>query len=218
MRKPKLLTLVREPFSGLSHLSGAILSFMGLFALMHSAQLKGTLQHQVSFAIFGCSLILMYLASGLYHSLPLSEKGIKFLRRIDHMAIFILIAGSYTPFCLVALRESNGPSYFIIAWSIALVGIITKLFWIESPRWITVAMYLGMGWISVPLAFPLSHVVDPWCLYWIAIGGFFFTSGAIIYATKRPNPYPGVFGFHEIWHLFVMAGTFSHFWAIYRYL
>jgi len=191
---------------------------MGLFALMHSAQLKGTLQHQVSFAIFGCSLILMYLASGLYHSLPLSEKGIKFLRRIDHMAIFILIAGSYTPFCLVALRESNGPSYFIIAWSIALVGIITKLFWIESPRWITVAMYLGMGWISVPLAFPLSHVVDPWCLYWIAIGGFFFTSGAIIYATKRPNPYPGVFGFHEIWHLFVMAGTFSHFWAIYRYL
>mgnify|MGYP001569014455 FL=1 len=218
MKKPKLLTILREPFSGLSHLSGAILSFVGLLALMQSAQLKGTLQHQVSFAIFGCSMILMYLASGLYHSLPLGEKGIKLLRRIDHMAIYILIAGSYSPICLVALRETYGLYYFIIAWSMALAGIVTKLFWIESPRWITVAMYLGMGWISVPLALPLSKVVAPWCLYWIVIGGLFFTSGAVIYAKKKPNPFPGVFGFHEIWHLFVMAGTFSHFWAIYKYI
>ncbi len=218
MKNLKVLTILREPFSGLSHLSGAILSFFGLIALMHAAQLKGTSQHQISFAIFGCSLILMYLSSGLYHSLPLSEKGVKFLRRIDHMAIFVLIAGSYTPFCLVALQKSNGLFYFFVAWAIALSGIIIKLFWLESPRWITVSMYLGMGWISIPLAIPLSKVVAPWCLYWLAIGGLFFTSGAFIYAKKKPDPFPGIFGFHEIWHLFVMAGTFSHFWAIYRYL
>jgi len=214
----KISLRLREPFSGLSHLAGAFISFFGLLALVQHASMHGTLRHQISFPIFGLSLIIMYLASGIYHSLPLGEKGIKFLRRIDHIAIFILIAGTYTPFCLVALKDHHGIFYFGLAWSMAIAGVISKIFWLESPRWVTVSMYLGMGWISIPLAIPLSQVVAPWCLGWIAIGGLFFTSGAVIYASKRPDPYPGVFGFHEIWHLFVMAGTFSHFWAIYKYL
>jgi len=209
---------LREPVSGLTHLAGALLSVAGLAVLVNSAALQGTAWRVGSFAAFGTSLILLYTASALYHLLPLSERGTRALRRVDHMMIFVLIAGTYTPFCLVPLRGPWGWSLFGAVWGLAVAGLFLALFWIDAPRWITTAVYLAMGWAVVVAVFPLLRTVPSGGLAWMLAGGLFYSGGAVIYALKRPNPLPGVFGFHEIWHLFVMAGSFSHFWAILRYV
>lgn len=229
---------MREPVSGLTHLAGAALSAVGLVALVRAA-LRGAgiatttvgaaaggrtvatgAWPLVAVAIFGASLILLYTASSLYHLLPLSARGTLVLRRLDHMMIYVLIAGTYTPFCLISLRGRGawGWSLFGTVWGLALAGVILKAVWINAPRWLSVAFYLGMGWLVVVAAGPLLRAVPAGGLEWLAIGGLFYTVGAVFYATKWPRLAPGVFGFHELWHLFVMAGSFSHFWAVYRFL
>jgi len=208
----------REPFSGLSHLVGAVLSLVGLAVLIYTAVVRGSVWHQVALPIFGLSLVLLYTASTLYHLLPVSEVWVRFLRRLDHIMIFVLIAGTYTPFCLVALRGPWGWSLLAAVWGIALGGLFMKLFWLEAPRWLSVGVYMVMGWLVVVAAGPLIRTLPSGALVWIAIGGLFYTVGAGFYATRWPNPVPGVFGFHEIWHLFVMAGSFSHYWAVFRYV
>ena len=209
---------LRDPVSGLTHLVGALASVVGLIVLVYRAVHQGTAWHVVSFAIFGASLILLYSASALYHLLPLSEQGTRTLRRIDHIMIFVLIAGTYTPFCLLPLRGAWGWSLFGAAWGLAVAGLVMTIFWLDAPRWISTAVYLAMGWVVVVAILPLLRTVPYGGLIWLMAGGLFYSGGAVIYAIKRPNPFPGVFGFHEIWHLFVMAGSFSHFWAIFRYV
>lgn len=213
-----MLHKLREPVSGLTHLAGALLSVAGLILLVVTGVLKGTVWHVVSFAIFGVSLILLYTASALYHLLPLSPAGIKTLKRVDHMMIFVLIAGTYTPFCLLPLRGPWGWTLLGLIWSIALGGIAMKIFWLNAPRWLSTVLYVLMGWIVLIAIYPLSQVVPAGGIFWLVTGGVIYTLGAVVYATQWPDFVPGKFGFHELWHLFVMGGSFSHFWAVLRYV
>lgn len=208
----------REPVSGLTHFAGVLLSITALVLLEINSVQHGTPWHIVAFAIFGTSLILLYGASSMYHLLQLSPRSIIMLRRIDHMMIFVLIAGTYTPVCLIPLRGVWGWSLFGITWSLAIVGIFQALFWLHAPRWFSTSLYVFMGWLVIIAFFPLIHSVPMNGIVWFVLGGLCYTGGAIIYALKRPNPLPGIFGFHEIWHLFVLAGSFCHFWAMLFYV
>lgn len=209
---------LREPVSGLTHLAGALLSVAGLVQLTYVAAVRGTVWHVVSFAIFGASLILLYTASALYHLLPLSPRGQQALRRVDHMMIYVLIAGTYTPFCLVPLRGVWGWSLLAGVWVLAVAGIVVKAFWLHAPRWLSTGFYLGMGWLVLIALGPLLRTVPAGVVPWLIAGGAFYSVGAVVYATRWPNFVPRVFGFHELWHLFVMAGSFSHWLAVFRFL
>lgn len=209
---------LREPVNGLTHLIGALLSIAGLVLLIIYAVKYGSALHIVSFVIYGVSLFLMYLSSTLYHLLPLSEPGIRQLKRIDHMMIFLLIAGSYTPFCLIALKGAWGWSIFGLIWGLALSGIIFKIFWIHAPRWLSSVIYVLMGWVAIVAIVPLIRSVPNAALFWLVNGGLLYTIGAIIYGFKWPNFHRIYLGFHEIWHLFVIAASLCHFWAIFRYV
>jgi hemolysin III len=195
---------LREPVNGLTHLAGALLASVGLIVLLATAVRAGRVDQIVAFGIFGFSLIALYTASTLYHLLPLSPRGIARLRRLDHMMIFVLIAGTYTPFCLLALDGAWQAGLLGLIWSLALCGILLKLLWMDAPRW-----------LSVPALF---RAVPIGGMAWVLAGALVYSAGALIYWLKRPNPLPGVFGFHELWHLFVMAGSACHFWAVLGYI
>ena len=207
----------KDLVSGLTHLVGALLSVAALVVLVYVAAYKGTPWHVVSFAIFGASLILLYTASTIYHLLPLKERATRALKRVDHMMIYVLIAGTYTPISLVALRGAWGWSLLGSIWGIAVLGIIMKIVWLNAPRWLSTLFYLGMGWLLVIAFPPLLRSVPSGGINWLVAGGAMYTVGAVIYGIKKPNIVKG-FGFHEIFHLFVMAGSFGHFWLMYRYL
>jgi hemolysin III len=209
---------LREPVSGLMHFAGFLLSIAGLALLVTYAAIDATSWHVVAFSIFGASLMLLYGTSSLYHLLPVSEHGIAILRRMDHIMIFMLIAGTYTPVCLIPLRGGWGWSMLGAVWGFAFAGVFMKLFWLNAPRWFYTGIYLAMGWMVIIAIYPLVEALPAAAFIWLAIGGLFYTGGAIIYAFKRPNIIPGVFGFHELWHLFVMAGSFSHWWVMMRYI
>lgn len=213
-----MLRRFRDPISGLTHLLGAILSVGALVWLLWVAVGQGNVWQIVSFAVFGVSLILLYTSSAIYHVVQASTRVIQNLRRLDHTMIFVLIAGTYTPFCLGPLRGPWGFWLLGVIWGIGVLGILFSIFWIDAPRWLTTGLYLAMGWAIVVAAVPLVRSLPGGALIWLAIGGLMYSLGAVIYATKRPNPLPGVFGFHEIWHLFVLAGSFSHFVSVVRYL
>ncbi len=209
---------IREPVNAITHFAGTLVSIAGLVLLIVFSSLKADAWHIVSFTIFGASLVMMYSSSTLYHALKLSEKGTIWMRRIDHIMIFIVIAGTYTPLCLVPLRGAWGWTIFGIVWAMAVIGMILKIFSMNIPRWISTGIYLVMGWMCIVAVYPLVMTLSMTCLMWLALGGLFYTAGAVIYAVKKPDPWPKVFGFHEIWHLFVLAGSFCHFWVVFRFL
>jgi hemolysin III len=209
---------LREPVNGLTHLVGALLAFVGLIVLLATAASAGRVNQIVAFGIFGLSLTALYVASALYHLLPLSPRGTARLRRLDHMMIFVLIAGTYTPFCLLALEGGWRVGLLGLIWGLALCGVLLKLLWMGAPRWLSVALYLGMGWIALAAAPALFRVMPAGGMAWVLAGALVYSAGALIYGLKRPNPVPGVFGFHELWHLFVMAGSACHFWAVLGYI
>lgn len=214
----KLLQHIREPINTLTHGLGAFLAVIGLAVLIYEAIQSGSISHLIAFSIFGLSMILLYTASSLYHALPVKEKTLELLRKLDHSMIYVLIAGTYTPICLLVLEGGWKWGLFTTIWSLAIIGIIKKFLWMNAPRWLSTLFYLGMGWLAV-IVFPtLVEKLPMAFMVWIAIGGLAYTLGAVIYGIKKPNPIPNWFGHHEIWHLFVMVGTFSHFWAIYSFL
>ena len=210
-----LIKKLREPVSGLTHLFGALLSVLGLILLVYQAQ---TTTQTLAFIIYGISLILLYSASSLYHLLPVSQNALLNLRRFDHMMIYVLIAGTYTPFTLLALHGIMKWGMFSIVWALAFTGIIFKIVWFNAPRWLSTIFYLGMGWLAIIMFPDLLHNFSIDGMYWIGLGGLAYTVGAVIYAIKKPDPIPKVFGFHEIWHIFVLVGSFCHFWSVYEYL
>jgi hemolysin III len=209
---------LREPVNGLTHLAGGLLASIGLIVLLATAVGKGRADQIVAFGIFGFSLIALYTASALYHLLPLSPLGVARLRRVDHMSIFVLIAGTYTPFCLLALDGAWRAGLLGLVWGLALGGIVLKLLWMDAPRWLSVALYLGMGWVALVAAPALFRAIPAGGMAWVLVGALVYSAGALVYGFKRPNPMPGVFGFHELWHLFVMAGSACHFWAVLGYI
>jgi hemolysin III len=144
------------------------------------------------------------------------ERTVKVLRQLDHIAILLLIAGTYTPFCLIPLRGPWGWSLFAAVWVAALGGMFVAIFAIQAPRWVHTSLYLALGWLVVVAMMPLVQRVSGEGLFWVALGGAFYTVGAVIYGIKRPDPVPGVFGFHEIWHILVMLGAVSHYMAMIR--
>ena len=199
-------------------MAGGLLACVGLLVLLARATSAGRTDQIVAFGIFGISLVALYIASSLYHLLPLSPAGVARLRKLDHVAIFVLIAGTYTPFCLLALDGGWRWGVLAIAWGLALCGASLKLLWMGAPRWLSVLLYLGMGWVAVAAVPALLRTLPAGGMAWVLAGGLTYSAGALVYGLKRPNPIPGAFGFHELWHLFVVAGSACHFWAVLRYL
>ena len=209
----------REPINGFTHLFGAILSFAGLLILV----IKTTLENPSPVAltaviIFGISLILLYSASATYHLVIAKENTIKFLRKLDHSMIFILIAGSYAPFCLISLNGFKGWILFGVEILIAVLGVSFKLIWFNCPRWLSTSIYVLMGWIAVFLMGPLKIALSTQGLLLLIIGGVFYTIGAVIYATKPNFLKSKYLGFHEIFHIFIMLGTLTHFLCVFKYV
>jgi len=199
----------REPFNGLSHLGGAALSVAGLVVLLCASY--GKPWHITGFSIYGATLVILYTASTLYHSLRVSPRHVNWLLIFDQVAIYLLIAGTYTPLCLVSLRGPWGWSLLGVIWGIALVGITLRLCWRGAPPWLCVSLYLLMGWLSVVAFSPLVRALPGPALGWLFLGGIVYTVGAAIFALQRPRLWPGVFSSHELWHIFVLGGSACHF-------
>lgn len=206
---------IREPFNAISHLVGLVLAAAGTILLLRMAHGPG---ERTAFAVYGGSLILLYGASTLYHSLPLPVHQLRPLRTLDHIAIYFLIAGTYTPVAMVTLHGPWGWTLLGTAWAIAVAGIPFKIWFLDAPAWISTGMYLGMGYIVLAAAVPLAARVSPAGLAWLVAGGIAYTVGAIIFTRERPDPFPGVFGHHEIWHLLVLVGSGCHFGFMLRYV
>lgn len=209
---------LREPVSGLTHLFGVFASIVGLVILIVYSATQNSVWHIVTFSIFGASLILLYSASSIYHLASVSQKAINILRRVDHSMIYLLIAGSYTPICLIALKGAWGWSIFGTIWGLTIIGIIIKNFWFNAPRWLSTLFYIFMGWLVIIAIYPLNKVFPPGAMAWLFAGGIAYTVGGVIYATKWPKINLKYFGFHEIFHIFVLAGSFCHYWLMFKYV
>ena len=206
----------REPFNAYSHLAAALAAVIGTGFILLSA--SGNLWRQLSLLVYGLSLTLMFSASGTYHMANAGPVGMLRLRKFDHSAIYLLIAGSYTPICLYYFSGFFQWGLLAIVWLIALVGITVKLFVINAPRWVTAGIYILMGWLCV-IAVPqmLTRMPGP-ALAWLTGGGILYTLGAVVYMLKKPDWFPGVFGFHELWHIFVILGSLSQFIVVAAYI
>ena len=205
----KQRTWLREPFSGISHAFGAGLSVAGLVALLILAH--GRPWQTVAFALYGASLVVLYTASAVYHSLWATPQGEARLQKFDHIAIYCLIAGSYIPLCLLPLRGAWGWTVLGIELGLAALGIATVVLWPQAPEWVRVVLYLIMGWMIVVAFGPLRHALSPAAMTWMVSGGVVYSIGAVVFATNRPHLWPGKFSAHDLWHLFVLGGSACHF-------
>jgi hemolysin III len=211
-----MIQKLREPVNGLMHLVAAILSLLGTAGLLIVGH--GSLAKGIALLIYGLSLVLMFSSSAAYHLVDARPRVMLFLRKLDHTAIYALIAGTYTPICLHFFTGFWAWGVLAIIWVLALAGIVLKLFVIKTPRGLTAGIYLVMGWLSV-IAFRQIWLFMPrGALVWLLLGGLFFTVGAVVYILKKPDPFPRVFGFHEIWHIFVILGCLSHFILVAAYV
>lgn len=207
----------KEPGSAITHFIGMLCATISAVPLLTKASDS---LHFISLGIFIGSMILLYAASTTYHTFNISEKVNRILKKLDHMMIFILIAGSYTPICLIVLGGKLGFTLFALVWGVAILGIIIKGFWITCPKWFSSILYIGMGWLCL-LTFPqILAALPTGGFYWLLAGGIIYTIGGIIYALKLPifNSRHKNFGSHEIFHLFVMGGSLCHFICMYQYV
>lgn len=202
----------------LTHFIGLLLAIPCAVMMIYEAVKYATVWHIVSLSIFGAAIIVLYAASTVYHMLPVSEKAVSILRRIDHMMIFVLIAGTYTPVCLVPLRGAWGWTLLSLVWGFAIGGIILKAFWMDAPRWLSTSIYVIMGWLVLFAFYPLTRAIPMEGVLTLLFGGIAYTVGAIIYGIKLPKLNFKLFGFHEIFHLFVMGGSFFHVLFMFRYV
>lgn len=214
---------IKDPVSGISHLIGAVLSIIGLvFLIVYSAKYGEGAWDVVSFTIFGVGLILLYTFSALYHMLNIGERGTRVFRKFDHMMIYVLIAASYTPICLGPIRGPWGFSILGVVWGLAILGIILTAVWLQAPRWLTTSIYIAMGWLVIVMAYPLLTTFKElnalYSLIWLLVGGIFYTIGGVVYGLKKAPFTTKHFGFHEIFHIFVLFGSICQYWFIFRYL
>ena len=211
---------IREPGSALTHFIAMLLAAFAATPLLTKAALYASRESIIALSIFCLSMILLYGASATYHSLNLSGRPLRIFRKIDHMMIFILIAGSYTPICLTVLGGKLGYTLLAVIWGLALFGMLLKACWITCPKWFSSVIYIAMGWACVAVFGPLLQVLPTAAFLWLLAGGIIYTIGGVIYALKLPlfNAKHEFFGSHEIFHLFVMAGSFCHFIFMYCYV
>jgi hemolysin III len=207
--------LRRPLLRGYLHLGAALAAVMGLVVLV---LLADSAKAYVGGAIFAICLIALYTVSGLYHSIAWGPRMRNGLKRLDHAMIFVLIAGSYTPFCLFAGSPEWGISLLAIVWSIAGAGVALKIAWPNAPRWLSVGLYLGAGWVALVAATRITdwYAIGPLLL--VALGGVLYSIGGIIYGLRRPNPFPRVFGYHEVFHALVIGGSVLHYVVVATYL
>ncbi len=223
LRRPRPQEKGRDPYDGLrpwsaiTHGIGACLALFAAVLLLSKAAWTGADAWKVvSFAIYGASMVLLYTASTLYHSVNTTVRGRVRLRKFDHTSIYFLIAGTYTPICLTVLRGPWGWPLFGVVWALAIAGIFMSLFWINCPRALTSAIYIAMGWLAVIAVWPLWCTVGAKGLFWLLLGGVLYTVGGVFYALKWPGRDNPRFGCHEIFHVFIVLGSVAHFLMIYR--
>jgi len=207
-----MLKSFREPVNSLTHWVAAILALLGLGALLIVGW--GTPAKVISLVIYGASMIFLFSASATYHMVQVKDQALEIFRKVDHVAIYFLIAGTYTPFCVNAFSGFWKWGMLSIIWSLALIGIIVKVFYIRAPRWLNAGIYLIMGWLCIAAIGQMLAVLPVWVISWLIAGGVLYTLGAVVYITRIFNFVPGVFGFHEIWHIFVMLAAAAHFVAV----
>lgn len=210
-----MLKKFREPVSGLTHFFAALAAGLSVALLIYLA--RHNLTQAAAGTIYGASLVLMFSASAAYHLVKSGPRLQLWLRKLDHSAIFLLIAGTYTPICLAFFEGFYRWGILAIIWAMAIAGIALKLVFIRAPRWLSTAIYLLMGWLSLLAIRQILINMPAGAIAWLVAGGLFFTIGAVVYVLKKPNFVPGVFGFHEIWHIFVILGCLAHFIVIAAY-
>ncbi len=208
---------IKDPGSAITHFIGMILAAAASTPLLVLAAHKNDGHTVPALAVFALSMILLYGASTVYHTLNISEKINRILRKVDHMMIFILIAGSYTPVCVIPLRDTVGYPLLFLVWGTAVTGILIKAFWITCPKWFSSLIYISMGWLCVLAMVPLVASLPGAAFLWLVAGGVIYTVGGVIYALKLPffNARHQYFGSHEIFHLFVMGGSLCHFFVMF---
>lgn len=211
---------VKDPGSAITHFIGMLMAIFAAVPLIIKAAHEPARIYLVSIIIYAASLILLYAASATYHTFNRSEKVNTILKKIDHMMISVLIAGSYTPICLLVLGGRRGLILLTIVWSFAIVGILIKAFWVYCPRWVSSVLYIGMGWTCVLAFTQILNSMSTAAFIWLLAGGVIYTVGGVIYALKLPlfNLKHKNFGSHEIFHLFVMGGSACHFIVMYVFV
>lgn len=211
---------IKDPGSAITHFIGMLMAAFAAVPLIIKAAREPARIYLVSIIIYAVSLVLLYAASTTYHTFDRSEKINTLLKKIDHMMISVLIAGSYTPICLLVLGGRTGFILLSIVWGIALIGILIKAFWVYCPKWVSSALYIGMGWTCVLAFTQILNSMSPAAFGWLLAGGVIYTAGGIIYALKLPifNLRHENFGSHEIFHLFVMGGSACHFIVMYAFV
>lgn len=210
---------IREPINGLTHLLGAILSITALILML--VKTFNTSSGAVTIAaviIYGISLLLLYSASAIYHMVIASKNVLDILQKLDHSMIFMLIAGSYTPLCLISLRGTKGVVIFSIVAGMAVSGVLFKMIWFKCPRWLSTAIYISMGWIAIFVLSPLQNAISTMGIFWLIAGGVLYTIGGVIYGLKHSIFSNKYLGFHEIFHIFILLGSMAHFICIFNYV
>ena len=203
---------IKDRWSAHTHFAGFILSIIGMPVLLtKAARFGATTGDLVSYSIFMLSMILLYGASTAYHSFRISDRVDMVLKKFDHLSIFILIAGSYTPVCTIVLKGTVGVILLRVVWGIAIAGMIFKLFWVTCPRWVSSVLYLAMGWACAAVLPIIYSIMPAGCFALLTAGGIFYSIGAVIYAIKKPLLRNPEFGNHELFHCFVLAGSLCHY-------
>jgi hemolysin III len=211
-----MLKELREPVNGLTHFFAAIVATIGLIALIIIGW-KSVVK-EISLSIYGISLILLFAASATYHMVKANPKIIEKLRKFDHSAIYVLIAGTYTPMCMIMFSGFWKWGLLALIWLLAATGVALEVILIKAPRWLRVGVYIMMGWICIAAIGEMLKVMPVGALVWLFAGGVIYTLGAIVYATKKLDFFPGKFGFHEVWHIFVILAALAHFITIAVYI
>lgn len=211
-----MLKKLREPVNGLTHFFAAIVAAIGLIVLVILGW--NSMVKAISLGVYGVSLVLLFAASATYHMVKAGPKIIANLRKLDHAAIYLLIAGTYTPICAIMFTGFWKWGLLAIIWSLAVIGIVIKMFIMNAPRWVSAGIYLIMGWLCIAAIGEMLRVLPAGALVWLLVGGIVYTLGAIIYITKKLDFVPGKFGFHEVWHIFVILGALAHFISIAVYI
>lgn len=211
---------IREPGSAITHFIGMMMAVFAATPLLLKSALSSGGRSLAALSIFCLSMVLLYGASTAYHSLNITGRALRIFRKLDHMMIFILIAGSYTPVCLIVLGGKLGYTLLAVVWGIALLGMTLKACWITCPKWFSSVIYIAMGWVCAGVFGPLWNVLPHAAFGWLLAGGIIYTVGGVIYALKLPlfNAKHAFWGSHEIFHLFVMGGSICHFIFMYFYV
>lgn len=218
--KTLIIKYIKDPGSAITHFIGMVMAIPAAIPLLIKAARQSDPLYIVAMGVYALSLILLYTASTAYHTFDCSERINTILKKIDHMMISVLIAGSYTPICLLVLEKKTGLVLLGIVWGIALIGILIKAFWVYCPKWVSSVLYIGMGWTCVLAFGQIFHAMSPAGFGWLLAGGIIYTVGGIIYALKLSvfNNRHKYFGSHEIFHLFVMGGSLCHYIVMYAYI